>query len=337
MKKQMILSALVVTSLMQTTSIAYANSADVGAIIGGVIGGVAGSKIGKGNGNTAATIIGAIAGSVIGARLGAEMDNSDRRALEDAQRQSLGGAMNRDCDWDGSQYGSRTGARGRFTATREGYNARTGEYCREYESTINLRDRTETNRGIACQDRNGSWYENNSNEVNWGGRRGDGDYGPGRGGGDWGPGYGHGRGPGRGPGNGPGRGPGRPYPPPPARSYEESSIQVSSITRKTGGEWVRISLDYPVSVDQIEVRVLSAGLRIHDATVYTESRRQYSINQYQRTGTLYAGDRLASEILNSRERVTAIDLRLESMGGYADVLVKVMSMEDRPALRVSRY
>ncbi|MGE5087382.1 MAG: beta-sandwich domain-containing protein [Bacillota bacterium] len=318
MKKQMILSALFVSSIFQTTNVAYASNADVGAIIGGVIGGVAGSKIGKGHGNTAATIIGAIAGSMIGSRLGAQMDNSDRRALEDAQRQSLNGGMNRNCDWDGRQYGSRTGARGRFTATREGYNSRSGEYCREYESTIYLRDRNETNRGIACQDRNGSWYESNSSEVNWGGRGDRGDHGPGY-----------------------GRGPGRPMPPsyptPPSQRYEESSIQISSITRKTGGEWVRVSLDYPVSISQIEVRTLSAGMKIHDAMVYTESGRQFPIRQYQETGTLYAGDRLASENLSLRDRVTTIDLRMESMGGYADVLVKVMSMDGRPSLRSSRY
>ena len=321
MKKQMILSALVVTSIFQTTNVAYASKSDVGAIIGGVIGGAVGSKIGKGNGNTAATIIGAIAGSMIGSRVGSQMDNGDRRALEDAQRQSLEGSMNRDCDWSGSQYGSRTGARGRFTATREGYNARSGEYCRQYESSIYLSDRTETNRGVACQQRNGSWYESNSSEVNWGGPGDRGDRG------DRGHGY--------------GRGPGRPLPPsyprPPAQRYEESSIQISSITRRAGGEWVRVSLDYPVSLEQMEVRTLSAGMRIHDATVYTESGRQFSIRQYQRTGTLYAGDRLASENLNLRDRVTTIDLRMESMGGYADVLVKVISMDCRPSLRVSRY
>jgi surface antigen len=324
MKKQLIIGSLVFTSILQTASIAHANKADIGTIIGGVIGGVAGSGIGKGNGNKAAIIIGAIAGSLIGNQMGREMDNSDRRAFEEAQRRSLEGGMNQNCEWDGRNYGSRTGARGRFTSTREGYNARTGEYCREYESSIYVRDRVETNRGIACQNRDGSWYETRQTEVQWGRRD---DYGrpsrpaPGRP--DHGrPDYGR---------------PNYPPPPPPVQRYEEASVQVSSITRRTGGEWIRLTLNNPISIEQLEVRTLSAGVRIHDAMVYTASGRTFAVRQFQGTGTLYAGDRLASENLNIRDRVVTIDLRMESMGGYADVLVRVMSMDGYPSLNVSRY
>ncbi|MBO9667108.1 MAG: beta-sandwich domain-containing protein [Bdellovibrio sp.] len=325
MKKQFIIGSLVFTSILQTASVAHADKSDIGTIIGGVIGGVVGSGVGKGNGNKAAIIIGAVAGSLIGNRLGREMDNSDRRALEEAQRRSLEGGMNQNCDWDGRNYGSRTGARGRFTSTREGYNARTGEYCREYESSIYLQDRVETNRGIACQSRDGSWYESRQSEVQWG-RRDD-----------------YGRPPSRpAPGPRPGDGYGRPErpnypPPPPVQRYEEASVQVSSVTRRTGGEWIRVTLNNPIAIEQLEVRALTAGVRVHDAMVYTASGRQFPVRQFQGTGTLYAGDRLGSENLNIRDRVTTIDLRMESMGGYADVLVRVMSMDGYPSLNVSRY
>ncbi len=324
MKKRMIVGALLVTTIAQTASVAHAAKADIGGIIGGVIGGLAGTQIGGGNGRTAAIIIGAVAGSMIGNKVGANMDENDRRAVAEAQRRALEGGLNSNCDWDGRNYGSRTGARGRITSTREGYNQSTGEYCREYRSTIYLSDRTEDTRGVACSRRDGSWYEVQETNVRWGGR--DNGYNNG--------GY-----------NGSSRpapynpAPTRPVPPPPVpvQQNREGSVQVSSISRRTGGEWVRVTLARPVSVDQLEVRALSAGLKIHAATVYTESGRQMSVREFDETPTFYAGDKAISERLNLRDRVTTVDIRVEGMGGNADILITVLSNDGYPSLSVSRY
>lgn len=321
MKKRMIVGALLVTTIAQTASVAHASKADIGTIIGGVIGGLAGSNIGGGNGRTAAIIIGAVAGSVIGNKVGQSMDENDRRALAEAQRRSLEGRLNDNCDWDGRNYGSRTGARGSITSTREGYNM-SGEYCREYRSVIYAGNRTEETRGVACTRRDGSWYEVQETQVRWGARN---------------DGYGGGRPAPYNPAPAPIPAPSRPVPPPPVQSNSQASIQVSSISRRSGGEWVRISLTRPVSVEQLEVRALSAGLKIHAATVYTESGRQVQVREYDETPTFYAGDRAVSERLNLRDRVTTIDIRAESMGGNADILVTVTSGDGYPSLNVTRY
>ncbi|WP_413558144.1 beta-sandwich domain-containing protein [Bdellovibrio sp. HCB209] len=322
-RKQMILGAVLMASVVQASSVAHAgiDKGDIGTIIGGVIGGAAGSGFGKGNGKTAATIIGAIAGSIIGNKLGQQMEDNDRRAYNEAQRRSLESGIGESCDWDGSRYGSRSGARGSFNSTREGYNSR-GEYCREYVSVIEMRGRTERTQGIACQGRNGSWSETRSSEVNWGGRGG---------------GHGGGYNPGPRPGPGPRPMPPRPAPPGPGSRYDRADVQVSSITRRTGGEWVRLSLAYPQAIDQIEVRVLTAGARVHDAVVYMQSGQRLSLYSLQNRGTLYAGDRATSENFFRGDRVTAIDVRLESMGGYADVLLSVFSLDGYPNLNVSRF
>lgn len=325
MKKRMVVGALLVTTIAQTASVAHAQKADVGSIIGGIIGGLAGNQVGGGNGRTAATIIGAIAGSMIGNKVGANMDENDRRAAAEAQRRCLEGGLNSNYDWDGRNYGSRTGARGRITSSREGYNQYTGEYCREYRSTIYLNDRTEDTRGVACTRRDGSWYEVQETNVRWGGRDN---------------GYqgsnGH---------NGGGRPapynpePVRPMPPPPrppVQSSRDASVQVSNISRRSGGEWIRVTLDRSATIDQLEVRALSAGVKIHAASVYTESGRQINVREFDRTPTFYAGDRAVSERLNLRDRAVSVDLLVEGMGGNADILISVISSEGYVSLRASR-
>lgn len=318
MKKNLVVGTLIVTSLVQYTSPAFANKETVGNIIGGIIGAAVGSNIGKGNGKKAAIIIGAIAGTMIGGKVGKDLDEADRRALEEAQRRALNDRLGDRRDWDGRSYGSRTGARGSFTTTREGYNQRTGEYCREYQSVIYLRDRTEETRGVACSRPDGSWYEVRETEVRFGG--GFGRQEPSR--------------PPRYP-----EAPSRPVPPPPppAQSRFEGTTQLTQITRRTGGEWFRITLRTPVSLDRLEVRALAAGVKIHEASLYTQSNRRVQIRELTGTPTFYAGDTAVSESLNLGERIQVIDIRAESMGGVADVLVKAISNETYPSLSVTRY
>lgn len=322
MKKKVILGLLLAVTTTQTVSVAQASNADAGTIIGGVIGGLFGNQFGGGNGKTAATIIGAIVGSSIGNKVGAEMDENDRRALAEAQSRALQGRLNGDCDWDGRNYGSRSGARGRITSTREGYNQYTGEYCREYSSVIYLNNRTEETTGTACSRRDGSWYEVRQTQVRWNGGGMD-----------------SGR-PGRyNPSPAPVPAPAPvPVPPPaPVQSNRGTSVQVSAISRRSGGEWVRLSFSRPVYVQQLEVRALSAGVAVHAATVYTTSGRQFAVREFNETPTFYAGDKALSEVFNFGGQVTTVDLRLESMGGNADVLLTAYSSDAYVSVGVTRY
>ncbi|MCB0371187.1 MAG: glycine zipper 2TM domain-containing protein, partial [Bdellovibrionales bacterium] len=139
---------------------------NAGTIAGAIIGGIVGSQIGKGDGKTSATGIGIIVGAVLGNEIGKDLDESDRRAFSEAQRDNFRRPVGEETDWDGSRYGSRTGSHGRFVTTREGYRRNNSrEVCREYRSVIVTRNKTVTKTGIACSSTDGSWREVNSKEV----------------------------------------------------------------------------------------------------------------------------------------------------------------------------
>ena len=319
MKKNLVIGSIVVSSLVQFTSPAQASRESDSRVVGAIIGGIIGSQIGEGQGKKAATIIGTIAGAIMGGDVGRDLDREDRRAVEDCHSRAIRGELNRREEWNGRDFGSRSGARGSIVATREGIHLRTNERCREYVSEVYVYGRREETRGFSCVRRDGSSYDVRETEVDF--RRGFGRDERVR--------------PPRYPDN-----PNRPLPPlpPPVRSEYEGSVRVDQITRKTGGEWIRVSLYTPVSLQRLEVQLLSAGLKIHEASLYTESGRRISIRELSPTPTFYAGSRAVSENLNlGRERVQVIDIRAESMGGYASVVVKAISDEATPSLSASRY
>lgn len=163
-----------------TTSVSFHASADkedTGVVVGAIIGGLLGNQVGKGSGRTVATGLGIVLGAVIGADVGKSLDENDRRALEEAQRDAFRRPIGERSDWDGNRYGSRTGARGNFRTTREGYlRTNSREICREYESVIVTRQKTETRTGIACSRADGSWREVNSTEVTFHGGNYGGNY-----------------------------------------------------------------------------------------------------------------------------------------------------------------
>lgn len=321
MKKNLVIGSLLVTTIMSAAAPAMADREAIGNIIGGIIGAAAGSKVGKGNGNKAAIIIGAIAGAVIGGQVGQDLDDNDRRQCADAQRRGLGGRLGERSEWRGQ----RSDAYGSFTTTREGYNYRTQEYCREYSSTIYARGRTEETRGYACTRSDGSWYEVQQTEVNFD-RRGNG-----------GPGYGGGRDRDRWDDNRPGRpgprpgGPGRndDYRPAPPSRGDYDRVVVREITRRTGGEWVRLSLRRPVDVSSIEIRHMGADLRVHEVKAYSANGRQMDLRSYR--------ERSGYSIDVRMNQVTTVDVRLESMGGYADVEFTVNSDYGRPSVDATRF
>lgn len=124
------------------------------------------------------------------------------------------------------------------------------------------------------------------------------------------------------------------YNPPPS-THNESSIVLNSITRRGGGEWHRITLNYPIRVDYIQTQLLSYSAQIHEAYVTTRSGARYQVRELSGTGTF--SSRRTSEILNIYEDIIAIDLRIESMGGYADMMVTVVSSDGSTSLSSTRY
>ncbi|AFY00689.1 beta-sandwich domain-containing protein [Bdellovibrio bacteriovorus] len=133
--------------------------------------------------------------------------------------------------------------------------------------------------------------------------------------------------------NRPGRYPEAPMPPPPPGQYlQEGTLEIQGISRKSGGEYYRISLRRAVSLERIEVAALAMRLKIHDASVITEDGQRVSIREFRNTAVFGVGSRAVSENLNLRSRIVAIDILAESYGGYADVRVTALSTDERPQL-----
>jgi surface antigen len=167
--KQAIKTISVIALLIGSLNVFALDSKEgVGAVVGGVVGGVIGNQIGGGSGNAIATGIGIIVGAAVGSSIGASLDRQDQLALRDAQQDALYAPIGTPVDWDGARYGSRTGARGRFVATRQGYHRQyVNETCRSYRSEIRTRSKTEVRTGTTCRRANGTWYEVRSSEVSF--------------------------------------------------------------------------------------------------------------------------------------------------------------------------
>lgn len=124
-----------------------------GTVIGAGLGALAGSQIGDGGGQLAAVAIGTLLGAYLGSQLGESLDNADRAAHNSAYQQAQTAPLNQPVSWNNPN----TGASGSVTATRDGRNQSTGAYCREFEQTITVDGRSETRKGQACQQPDGSW------------------------------------------------------------------------------------------------------------------------------------------------------------------------------------
>jgi hypothetical protein len=142
---------------------------------------------------------------------------------------------------------------------------------------------------------------------------------------------------------GPDRFPDRPHrppppPPPPGRDDRDGvgSVQIDGVLRRAGGTWYRLTLQQPMAVSNIEVRVLSAAVKLHEAALVTDRNERIQIYDLSNTPVLNQGF-LAGAYINRNDRVVAIDIRAESFGAFADLQVDVSSPEGYPRLRVTQF
>ncbi len=98
---------------------------------------------------------------------------------------------------------------------------------------------------------------------------------------------------------------------------------------------MRVTLNTPVDIERIEVRAMSAGVKLHEAVLYTETSEQVPLRDLANGQVVYEGNR-ASETIYSGQRTQAIDVRVEGMGGTTDIRVTVYS-KDYPSLNVTRF
>ncbi|MBI3707248.1 MAG: glycine zipper 2TM domain-containing protein [Proteobacteria bacterium] len=125
---------------------------NIGTVIGGIGGAVAGAQFGRGTGRLAATAAGTLIGAFLGREVGKSLDRADMAAARQAQTRANAAPIGQQITWTNPESGNS----GTITPRREGNDA-TGNYCREYQTTVTVGGKTEQAYGTACRQPDGSW------------------------------------------------------------------------------------------------------------------------------------------------------------------------------------
>lgn len=125
----------------------------VGTLAGAASGGYLGSKIGDGDEQLVAVGAGVFIGAILGHEIGAMLDRGDLACAERAAQQAHAVPVGQQIAWNNPQ----TGHSGTVTPIREGTYRSTGQYCREYQTTVTIGGREEEAYGTTCRQPDGSW------------------------------------------------------------------------------------------------------------------------------------------------------------------------------------
>ena len=124
-----------------------------GTLGGAAAGGLLGSQIGGGTGKLVAVGAGTILGAFLGSEIGSSLDRADQAYAGRAIQQSYAAPIGQKIVWDNPESGNS----GVIVPIREGRQANTNAYCREYQQTVTVGGRTQQAFGQACQQPDGSW------------------------------------------------------------------------------------------------------------------------------------------------------------------------------------
>jgi surface antigen len=125
----------------------------MGTVLGAVGGALLGSQVGKGEGRLVGVAVGTLAGAYIGGQIGRSMDEVDRMKARETTQRSL--EYNKDGN-SSSWSNPNSGHSGTVTPTRTYYSDE-DRPCREYTTQVTIEGRTETAKGNACRQPDGTW------------------------------------------------------------------------------------------------------------------------------------------------------------------------------------
>jgi surface antigen len=131
----------------------YGTKETLGTLGGAALGGWAGSSIGSGTGRLAATAAGVVLGGLIGNQIGQSLDAADQRTAYRTEQV----ALERYPDGASSSWSNPNNGNYGYTQPQSTYQSSSGQYCREYQTTIVVNGRAETGTGTACRQADGSW------------------------------------------------------------------------------------------------------------------------------------------------------------------------------------
>ena len=166
MIKSISIAGIVATGLFVggTPALADCHDAKVEGTVGGaIVGGVIGSQFGRGGGRTAATVGGVLLGGLAGnaiARDSCRDERADEYYYDNTYYDAFDSRDNdRQYEWH-NPYNNHRGYVRPTAYYDDGYRGHSGP-CREFEQHIWVDGREETDTGIACRERDGSWRVEN--------------------------------------------------------------------------------------------------------------------------------------------------------------------------------
>ena len=122
-----------------------------GTLVGSAGGALAGHALGGGFWGAAA---GALNGGLLGNQIGKSMDRDDIAAAEQTNQKAMEtNSTGQSSTWNNPNSGNS----GSVTPTTNAYVAQGGETCRDFQQTVSASGSSETARGRACKQADGSW------------------------------------------------------------------------------------------------------------------------------------------------------------------------------------
>lgn len=118
----------------------------------------------------------------------------------------------------------------------------------------------------------------------------------------------------------------------PVQTEYAGTIAINSMSRKSGGTLYKLDLQRPLLLNRVEIQVDANRLKVHQATITTESGRQIEVREFKDTRMVNTSEVLVSENLNLSENVASIEVTAESYGGAANIRFRAISTNDVPRL-----
>jgi surface antigen len=120
-----------------------------GTILGGVAGGILGSTVGRGNGKIAGVLAGTLLGAIVGNNVGRSLDDADElHAAHVLEKNRTGQAST----WVNPDSGAAV-----TVVPKRTYQAASGDYCREYQTEVEVGGQRQLAYGTACRQPDGQW------------------------------------------------------------------------------------------------------------------------------------------------------------------------------------
>ncbi len=152
-RKAGLVAALGLVALVVTGCADQGAKQNMGTLLGAGAGAVAGSQFGSGKGRLVGVAAGTLLGALAGSSIGKSLDRADQQHLASANQRAFETARSGTAvTWrnpDSGNYGT--------VVPQQAYQASGGQYCREFQQTINVGGETQQGYGTACRQPDGSW------------------------------------------------------------------------------------------------------------------------------------------------------------------------------------